>query len=287
MDSAGNLYVADTANNRVLEYDAPITTGMAATKVFGQTLFTATSCAASPTASTLCSPFGVAVDGAGNLFVGDTSNHRVLGYVAPLSTGMAATRFFGQANLTNKICNDTSVAIGGLSAKSLCLPEGLVLDSAGNLYVADTGNNRVLEYDSPLTLDTTADIFFGQPSFNSNASFPLSASSLLFPAAVALDSSDNLYVADTNNNRVLEYEAPLANDNIADFVIGQSDFTLAVCNPVSDSSLCLPEGVALDGSGNLYIADTNNNRVLQFGPAESNLYVYVTCFRLHVTRHTL
>src|SRR5204863_6030813 len=97
------------------------------------------------------------------------NNHRVLGYAAPLTTpGMAATAVFGQANFTNKLCNDTSAAVGGLSAKSLCLPEGLATDSSNNLYVADKGNNRVLEYNAPLS-DNTADNVFGQPAFTSLA----------------------------------------------------------------------------------------------------------------------
>jgi len=196
VDNLGNLYVADSSNNRMLEYDAPITTGMAATKVFGQTLFTTTTgCTGTPTAATLCSPVGVAVDSIGNLYLADTSDHRILAYAAPLtSPGMAATTVFGQANYANKNCNDTSATIGGLSANSLCFPEGLALDSADNLYVADSSNNRVLEYDTPLsgTPDTTADTVVGQPSFNSLAT-GTSATSLFFPAAVALDDSDNLF----------------------------------------------------------------------------------------------
>lgn len=270
VDSLGNLYVADTNNSRVLEYDAPLATGMAATKVFGQANFTTSSCALTTTNATLCLPFGVTVDSLGNLYVADTTDHRALRYAAPLTTpGMAAAEVFGQANFANKTCNDTAAAIGGLSANSLCFPQGLAVDSADNLYVADTGNNRVLEYNSPTT-DTTADTVIGQPGFNSKGA-NTTASSLSSPAGVALDSADNLYVADTTNSRVLEFVAPLTTNTVADDVFGQSGFTAGSCNSqatggLSDSSLCNPEGVGLDNSGNIYVGDTINNRVLRFVP---------------------
>ena len=84
----------------------------------------------------------------------------------------------------------------------------MALDAQGDLYVADTLNDRVLEYDAPLATDAIADRVFGQPDFTHSVenNGGLSVSSLDQPWSVALDAQRNLYVADTYNNRVLEYD---------------------------------------------------------------------------------
>ena len=139
-----------------------------------------------------------------------------------------------------------------ISADSLCYPVGVAVDGAGNLYVADDGNSRVLEYNTPLTTDTTADTVFGQGgNFTSddcdNGGF--SANSLCYPDGVAVDGAGNLYVADTDNSRVLEYNTPLTNTT-ADTVFGQGgSFTESDCNTdtgydsnPTDNDLCYPDG---------------------------------------------
>jgi uncharacterized repeat protein (TIGR01451 family) len=149
------------------------------------------------------------VDAAGNLYVADFNNSRVLEYNTPLTTDTVADRVFGQAgSFTSGTCN-----LGGVSASSLCNPFGVAVDAAGNLYVADFNNHRVLEYDTPLTTDTVADRVFGQAGSFTSGTCNLggvSASSLCRPLGVGLDGADNLYVADGNNHRVLEYDSPLA-----------------------------------------------------------------------------
>ena len=245
VDGAGNLYVADRGNARVLEYESPTTTDTAADRVLGQPDFTtASTTGCNPggiSAGSLCGPKGVAVDGAGNLYVAD--RHRVLEYDSPLTTDLVADRVFGQGgSFTSNTCNK-----GGTSAGSLCGPYGVAIDGAGNLYVADTNNHRVLEYDSPLTTDTVADRVFGQDgSFTSNAcdlghlSSDPPAGSLCYPRGVAVDGAGNLYVADRWNSRVAEYDSPLTTDTLEDRLFGQ---------------LRNPKWVAVDGAGNLYVAD--------------------------------
>jgi hypothetical protein len=94
----------------------------------------------------------VAVDAAGNLYVADKSNSRVLEYDAPLATDTVADRVFGQGSLTSSSgCN---LGLASPSANSLCNPWGVAVDAAGNLYVGDQGNNRVLEYDVPVLVAT-------------------------------------------------------------------------------------------------------------------------------------
>ena len=147
------------------------------------------------------------------------------------------------------------------------------MDASGNLYVADTSNNRVLEYNAPLATDTIAAAVLGQDDFIHNVANLVDAQGLNAPQAVAIDASatpNRIYVADEDNNRVLGWRdaASFTSGAPADLVIGQPDFLSSLCNGAADtvsaSSLCGPAGLAVDGSGNLYVADSDNNRVLEY-----------------------
>jgi sugar lactone lactonase YvrE len=265
LDSQGNLYVADIVNSRVLEYNAPLSTHEAANRVFGQPDFTHNTLNnGGVSASSLNYPSGVALDAQGDLYVADLFNNRVLDYDNPLTHDTTADRVFGQPDFSHNTANN-----GGVSASSLHDPEGAALDAQGNLYVTDYLNNRVLEYDNPLTHDTTADRVLGQSDFIHNIanSGGISADSLNGPVGVALDARGNLYVADTFNNRVLEYDDHVAHDTTADRVFGQPDFTHNDPNrggtPRADT-LSQPHGVALDQQNNLYVTDVANRRLLEY-----------------------
>jgi sugar lactone lactonase YvrE len=199
LDSQDNLYVADTFNHRVLFFEQPLASGNTAPdRVFGQPDLsgTAPNRGGAISVQGLHFPSGVAVDRAGNLYVADSSNHRALVYLDPLNTDATADRVFGQAgSFTTGEANK-----GGLSAASLNYPYGLLVDSSGNLYVADADNNRVLGYAAPLATDTVADLVIGQPE-----PLPRSRATLRGPTHVALSPDGDLFVADNGNNRVLGF----------------------------------------------------------------------------------
>jgi sugar lactone lactonase YvrE len=280
-----HIYVADQDNDRVLGWRdaASFTNGQAADLVIGQPDFLTSFCngaSGAVSAGSLCAPAGVAVDGSGNLYVADTNNNRVLEYTNPFAAckgvfpcvGGAANEVLGQdGSFTTPDCNN-----GGVSANSLCDPVGVAVDGSGHLYVVDSNNSRVLEYNTPLT-NTTADGVFGQDgSFTTAGCNKVSDNSLCYPVGVAVDGSGNLWVADQGNSRVLEYNTPLTNTT-ANTVFGQDgSFTTAGCNHDTSGGnstaidLCSPEGVALDGAGNLYVADTENNRALEYNQPLAN-----------------
>jgi len=272
VDSNGNLYVADTSNNRVLEYNTPFTSGTTAARVFGQGgKFNASDCNRFQiTASSLCAPVAVALDPSGNLYVADAGNNRVLEYNSPLTSNGTANLVFGQlGSFTTGQCNQ-----GGIGAGSLCSPTGVVVDSTGNLYVADTGNSRVLGYTNPIvTGNTSASVVLGQSNFTGdlcNSGGNVSASGLCQPNDVAVDASQNVFVSDTANSRVLKFAAPLSNGEAAALVFGQAgSFTTSGC-AVGAAKLCAATGLAFDSSGDLFVSDSGNSRVLEFKPPFSS-----------------
>jgi hypothetical protein len=268
VDANGRVYVSDSENDRVLLYDSPFTTDTVADKVIGQADFSGSSCnrgLSSPSASTVCKPYGLAVSPAMDLFVSDQDNSRVLAYTNPWSTDTTADRVFGQQGAFNTDVSNR----GGRSANSLSYPYHLALDTsiAGwRLYVVDADNNRVLEYDAPLTSDTTADFVIGQTGMTT-AACTSGASNLCDPKGVAVDTAGNVYVGDSDADRVLQYTTPRTTDAVADRVFGQANYNGTACNSnalggLGALTLCDARGVAVDTVGNLYIADTNNNRVV-------------------------
>jgi sugar lactone lactonase YvrE len=289
VDATGNLYVADSLNNRVLEYTTPFTAcagkfpciGGGANQVYGQPdLNTRTSCASPPSSTTLCQPQQVAVDSFGNLYVADSVNNRVLEYNTPLAAGndAPANLVFGQGSATNFATSDCNHPSGAVSANTLCDPMGVAVDPGNNLYVGDWNNNRVLEFNETVSktqapANVTANTVFGQ-----SGSFTLkscvsptnttSTDTLCTPAGVAVDPSGNLYVVDEGDSRVLMFTTPSSN-TVADVVWGQGgDLVSNKCNlsapEPSAGTLCGPYGVATDAAGGVYISDTGNNRVTAY-----------------------
>lgn len=264
-DSGGNLWVADSGNNRVLRFAATslTATAPAADLVIGQKDFqgAAANAGGAVSASGLDTPISLAFDSLGNLYVSDYRNARVLKFQTPFavgSTSAAAIAVWGQSAFTTRAvpAQPTSSSMAG--------PAGVCVDGNGNLWVAVPAENRVLLFasDSP-----AAKSVLGQPDFatitaNTGAAPLASSTSLSAPFDVKLDSSGNVIVADSGNHRVLQF-APTAKS--ASLVWGQSTFNANGLNQVKPAGLYLPYKVAIDYSAApfpLYLSDTNNNRIL-------------------------
>ena len=249
VDRAGNVYITDTGNNRVLYYPAGSTM---ATRVYGQrgsfTVNVANNSGVG--AGSLNAPNGVALDSSGNLYVVDTGNNRVLYY--PAGTTMA-TRVYGQDG--SFVTNQARVSSNGLKG-----PNDVIADTSNNVYIVDTGNNRVLYY--PVGSTTATQVYGQDGSFITYAS-TVSAKSLNTPFGIAVDRGDNVYIADAGNSRVLYYPA---GSTTATRVYGQGGnfFTNTNNDIINANTLNAPNGVAVDNGGNLYIADSGNNRVLYY-----------------------
>ncbi len=214
-DSSGHLWVSDYDNNRVLRFTPPFSNGMSADLVLGQANFTAHTCTTG--ASGLCEPWvGVRFDSNGNLWVADYGHCRVLEYMPPFSTNMAASVAIGQANLTNSGCGTTATTNDG--------PWSIDFDSSGNLWLADGYDSRVLEFNPPFTTGMAASVVLGQTDFTSDTA-NITASGLDYPSDIPFDSAGNVYVSDYGNNRVLKFSPPFTTGMSASIVIGQANFT--------------------------------------------------------------
>jgi uncharacterized protein (TIGR03437 family) len=269
----GNLYVADTANNRVVRYLSPFDnqTRIEPDAVYGQANFSNRT-AGTPSASSMNAPRGVAVDAAGNLWVADTGNNRVLRFAAAnLNTPapVAADTVIGQKDFVSVAAN----ANGSTSANGFDLPLGMTFDPAGNLYVADFRNARVLRFAAPLAqgaVNPAANAVWGQVNFANRGVPPQpTASSIAGPEGIAIDGSGNLWVGDIGGNRVLVFPLSTAIGAAAKNVLGQSDFVTATANVgvaplASPNTLSSPADVKVDGSGNVFVADSLNHRVVRF-----------------------
>ncbi len=230
---------------------------------------------------------GLAVDSRGNLWLSDVLNHRVLKFDRPFETDAVADRVLGQSgSFTSRTCNK-----GGRSARSLCYPGALAFDSRDNLYVADQYNHRVLFFLDPVK-DPVADKVFGQPGFNQGACnrgnrFQPRADTLCFgyedgsvnvhfyaASGLAVDPQGDLFVADSNNARVLIFKDAARSDTLPDAVLGQDSFRtrLTGTGPSrfggsggGDYPLVFsPNSLAISPGGDLYVADSTNDRLLVF-----------------------
>ena len=260
-----SLIVADAFNNRVLIYDAPFSTNQSASVALGQSSLT--SATAGTTASTMNFVTEVAVDRDGNLWVfDDVNNCRVLQFKPPFTTGMAASLVIGQPDFTTAGCSSTA------TATKIMESAGIATDSNGNLWVADWGHSRVLEFKPPFTNGMAATLVLGQADMTQgscNQGVAVSSSTLCGPRHIVFDVSGNLWVADGDNNRILQFKKPFSTNMAASLELGQPSATAFTSNGanqggLSASSLYRSSGLAFDSSGNLWVTELMNNRVLEF-----------------------
>lgn len=257
--NAQGLYVADLKNHRVLSFPPEATL---ASRVYAQTSFdTGQPLRQQVSARSLDNPQGVAVADDGGVYVADTSSSRVL-YYPPGST--TASRVYGQPDLSSHSPNRGLFTV---AADTLAIPGGLALAEDG-LYVADTGNHRVLFFPDDAT---TATRVYGQAALADEA-FPNrflddpQADTLASPTAVAVGHG-GIYIADAGNNRVLFFPD---NATTATRVYGQPSFNSSLPNRVGSviggptaENLFMPTGLTLATDG-LYVADSYNHRVLYY-----------------------
>ena len=236
LDASGNVYVADTANNKIRK----ITPAGVVTTIAGSTQGFADG---TGTQAQFYSPRGVAVDASGNLYVGDSDNNAIRkitpeGAVTTLAGG--STNGFEDGIGTQAQFNE---------------PRGIIVDASGNVYVADTRNNAIRKITSGGAVTTLSG------STSGFADGTATTAKFNFPSGVALDASGNVYVADTANNKIRKITPTGAVTTLAGSTSGFAD------GAGSSVQFKNPSAVALDASGNVYVADLGNNKIRKITPA--------------------
>jgi hypothetical protein len=238
-DSMGDLFIADTDDHEILEVNllgvVSVVAGTGAQGYSGD--------GGAATSAKLDSPLGVAVDSSGNVFIADSHNHCIREVSGGTITTIAGT---GTAGFSG----DGSAAI----LAKLDNPKAVAVDSKGNIYIADTDNNRIREIVSG-TINTVAGN--GRQDYSGDSGLA-TAAAVNSPSGVAVDSSFNIYIADTDNQRVrmVTYSTGIISTIAGTGVKGYNGDGTATA-----TELARPLGVAVDASSNVYVADTDNDLI--------------------------
>jgi sugar lactone lactonase YvrE len=251
LDSAGDLYIADSHNQRIREVVAA--TGIIAT-IAGTGAAGFSGDGGVATAAQLNLPTALALDALGNLYVADTNNHRVRRIAA--ATGIITTV---AGNGVEAFAGDN----GPATAASIDSPNGLALDAVGNLYIADTHNGRLRMVSAATRLISTiagTGVVGGNVQVFGGDNGAATAASLALPRGLAMDAAGNLYFADSANHRIRRISPAGAITTVA----GQGTETFAGDGaPAVSASLDSPRSVAVSPAGLLTLADSDNQRVRQ------------------------
>jgi uncharacterized repeat protein (TIGR02543 family) len=227
LDNSGNIIVADYYNHRIRKIDSSgnVTSFGNGTGAFAD---------GNSTTASFYYPKAVAVDNNGTIFVADYYNHRI-------------RKIDSSGNVTTVAGSNSGFVDGDSTTARFSGPSGIALDSNGNIIVADSGNNRIRKIDGDSNVTTVAGdgtwAFFRSPN------------------GIAVDSSDNIFVADRENNRIRKIDA---NGNVTT-VAGDGNKTFADGNSTT-ASFNWPYGVAVDSSGNVFVADSYNNKIRKITP---------------------
>jgi uncharacterized protein (TIGR03437 family) len=195
------------------------------------------------TSAQLSNPFGVAVDSAGSIYIGDSTNSRVRKVTNGVITTVAG-------NGTQGYGGDS----GPATSAELAYPQGVAVDSAGNVYIADSSNNRIRKVTNGVIATVAGN---GTAGFSGDNG-PATSAELRGPRGVAVDSAGNIYIADSNNNRIRK----VTNGVITTVAGSGTGGGFSGDNgPATSAVLAFPFGVSVDSAGSIHIADTGNNRI--------------------------
>ena len=232
-DATGNVYVADTHNSMIRKITPEGTVTTIAGRISPEVA------KYRDTVVKFDNPYGITVDKAGNVFVADWERDMI----KKISPDGKITAFAGNG--------EKGAKDGKGSAATFFLPEGLALDRAGNLYVADCYNNMIRK----ITPDGVVSTLAGK-SLKGAADGKGKVASFSHPDGLAVDRSGNIYVADVGNNKIRK----ITPDGVVSTIAGNG--TRGGENgPVRAASFYRPFGLTIDKDGNLYIADYQNNLV--------------------------
>lgn len=295
VDGTGNIFIADSLSSVIREVSP--TSGNIQTVAGDVATVCATSTATcgdgGPALSAqFFSPYGVATDAAGNIYIADTGDNRI----RAVNTGSATVTIAGVAIAAGNVatiagtgnectlgswpCGDSGPATSAL----LFEPFGVAVDSTGNIFVADTDDHAIRAINGGTQAITLAGVTIQPGNIATVAGIgtqcpaptdgpcgdggPATSAQLNFPGGLFVDSSDNIYIADTGNNRIRVVNTGTSSETIAGVLVGAGQIATVAGTgvegyagdtaPATSAQLAAPNGVFVDGSGNIFISDTDN-----------------------------
>ncbi|WP_167434103.1 cadherin-like beta sandwich domain-containing protein [Paenibacillus silvae] len=254
LDSKDNLYIADMNNHRIRKVDAK--TGIITT-VAGNGSYGYSGDGGDALSAQLNEPLDVAIDSKGNVYIADSANQSI----RKVDPEGKITTVAGNGPEYWFPSNDGD---GGPATNAeFDYPSGLAIDSIGNLYIADTGHSTIRKVDFT-TGEITRVAGNRTPGYSGDGGAATSAS-LQYPRGIRLDNNDNLYIADRLNATIRKVDKLTGNIST---VAGTGTLGYSGdLGPATSAQLNYPYAVAVDNNGNVYIADTSNNRIRRVGPS--------------------
>ena len=244
VDGLGNIYITEDGLHRIRMLNA--STGVIST-VAGNGSGTFGGDGGPATSAALNSPQDVDIDSQGNLYIADGSNHRIR--MVNTSTGVIST-----------VAGNGSTGYGGdggPATSAAILPSSVDVDGQGNIYIAELGNRRIRMVNHSTGIISTV-AGNGSNSYGGDGG-PATSAALKNPHGVEVDNQSNIYIADTDNNRIRMVNA---STGIISTVAGNGSQSYdGDGGPATDAALCSPYKVDIDGQGNIYIADMCNHRI--------------------------
>jgi hypothetical protein len=255
VDGAGNVYIADTGNNvirKIVAATGIITTIVGNAGNGGAAGYGGDGHLATDISVELNYPKGVTLDAYGNLYIADTLNHRIR--KVDVATGIITTvagNGFTNSDGTGGYSGDN----GPATAAELNFPYAVGFDPSGNMYIPDSANNRVRMVDLTGKITTFAGTGY---QGDSGDGYAATLAQLFAPLSVAIDPAGNVYIADTQNNAIRKVSG--VTKNISTVALN-ADGEYLYNGTFSPKELHGPEGLALDGSADLYLADSLNMQI--------------------------
>jgi len=251
VDIAGNIYFADTDNHSVWKIDA---LSGAIIRVAGTGTSGFSGDGGPATQAKLDNPTGVCVDAAGNVYVADTNNNRL----RKVTMGGTITTVAGTG--TTGYSGDGGPAINA----QLGTPQGLALDSLGNLYIAQKAEHVIRKIALPSGIISRV-AGTGSSGYSGEGG-PAVDAKLSYPEAVFVDPLRNLYIADTSNHAIRKVDASTQNISTIAGLLNHAGFS-GDGGPAVNADLTYPAGVYKDAAGDIFIADTDNCRIRKVAAA--------------------
>ncbi|HEY2382022.1 MAG TPA: NHL repeat-containing protein [Terriglobia bacterium] len=245
VDAAGNLFIADTRNERIRK----VTPGGIISTIAGAGSAGGAGGAGGDGGPALQAevnePAGVTVDSAGNVFIAETGSHRI--------------RRINPAGVITTIAGNKTMGFSGDggpgTSAQLAFPAAVAVDAAGNVFIADSVNNRIRRV-APNGIITTV-VGTGTIGFSGDGG-PATAAHITYPQAIAIDGSGDLFIADTNNQRIRK----VTPDGIIRSVAGTGAYGFSGDGGSAIAAeITSPYGIAVDGANTLFISDTFSNRI--------------------------